>query len=204
MASIGILGGSFNPPHTGHLAIARAAISQLGLDRVLLVPVNEAPHKTIESDPGSDVRAALCRIACEGVAGVEVSTIELDRPGPSWTSETLSLLRKQHPGDELFLLLGEDMARSLGGWHRPGDVVRDARICWVARGDAAGSESAAAEVGRIVGALGGRPPVTITMPPIAVSSTEVRERIQRGLPVTGLVPAGVEWEIAERGLYRAG
>ena len=202
MPTIGILGGSFNPPHNGHLAIARAALEQLELERVLLVPVNQAPHKAVEDDPGADVRLALCTIACEGIDRVDVSPVEVEREGPSWTVDSLGLLRSEHPDAEFVLLLGEDMARTLASWRDPQGIVECARIAWVARG--ADGEEADDSVRAAVSALGGQPPVKIEMPAVDLSSSLVRERVRMGLPISGLVPAGVEWEIAERGLYRAG
>lgn len=206
MARVGILGGSFNPPHNGHVQLARTAVEKLGLDRVVLVPAGVAPHKLIEMDPGGDVRFELCGIAVEGIDRLEVSDIEVSRAGPSWTVETLRRMKSADPDGELFLLLGQDMAASLASWREPEEIVRLARIVWVARGEQ--GEAAITQVGQgisdEVGRLGGSEPVCMEMPPVAVSSTEIRERVAAGRPVEGLVPAGVEWVMAERGLYRAG
>jgi len=202
-ARIGILGGSFNPPHNGHLSLAKAALDGLELDRVLLVPAREAPHKTIEADPGPEVRLELCNLACEGIEGIEVSDLEVGRPGPSWTVDTLRTISSEHPDWDVILVLGEDMASSLDTWREPSEVVELATIAWVGRPGGAG-ESAAERISSLVEGLGGNDPVHLAMPPIDISSTLVRERCATGEPVAELVPAGVDWLIAERGLYRNG
>lgn len=206
MVRVGLLGGSFNPPHNGHVQLARTAADRLGLDRVVLVPAGVAPHKTIESDPGSNVRLELCGIAVERLDRVEVSDIEVARPGPSWTVETLRAMKSAEPDVELVLLLGQDMAMSLESWREPEAIVKLAQVAWVARGEQNEAELRQAEqqVSDQVRELGGSEPVCLAMPPVEVSSTQIRERVAAGEPITGLVPAGVEWVIAERGLYRAG
>ena len=206
MARVGILGGSFNPPHNGHVQLASTAADRLGLDRVVLVPAGVAPHKTIESDPGADVRLELCGIAAERLDRVEVSDIEVGRPGPSWTVETLRALKSADPDGEFVLLLGQDMAMSLTSWREPEAIVKLAKVAWVARGEQSEAEMKRAEqqVSDQVRGLGGDEPVCLVMPPVDVSSTQIRQCVAAGEPIADLVPAGVEWVIAERGLYRAG
>src|SRR3954453_14035974 len=113
MASVGILGGTFNPPHIGHLVCAQEARSQLGLDQGLLMPVHTPPHKTVAEDPGPDVRLALCQAAVGGDDGLEVSALEVDRGGPSYTVDTLRALHGSCEGDDLTFIVGGDMASSL-------------------------------------------------------------------------------------------
>jgi nicotinate-nucleotide adenylyltransferase len=185
------------------MSLAKAALSGLGLERVLLVPAHEAPHKTIEADPGADVRLELCNLACEGVDGVEVSDLEVARPGPSWTVDTLRTISSEHPDWDLVLVLGEDMAASLDTWREPSEVVELATIAWVGRPGGAGGV-AGDRICSLVNGLGGGDPVQLEMPPMDISSTLVRERCAIGEPVADLVPAGVDWLIAERGLYRNG
>src|SRR5882757_534651 len=97
MARLGILGGTFNPPHIGHLVMAQEARQQFALDRVLLMPVHTPPHKELAQDPGPDVRAELCRLAIEGIDGLELSTLEIDRPGTSYTVSTLREIHASMP-----------------------------------------------------------------------------------------------------------
>ena len=110
---IGILGGSFNPPHVGHLVIAQEAHAQLGLDKVVFMPVAAPPHKQLEDDPGPDSRFEMCRLAVAKDERFEVSRLELDRGGPSYTADTLRTIHATAPGDELTFIVGGDMAASL-------------------------------------------------------------------------------------------
>ena len=123
MPRVGILGGAFNPPHLGHLVCAQEAQVQLELDRVVLVPVGQAPHRTIADDPGAEARLEMAELAVEGDPSLSVSRIELDRPGPSYTADTLAALRERAPDDELTLILGGDQAAALPSWHEPERVL---------------------------------------------------------------------------------
>ena len=140
MPRVGILGGAFNPPHLGHLVCAQEAQVQLELDRVVLVPVGEAPHRTLEDDPGAEARLEMAELAAEGDPGLSVSRIELDRPGPSYTADTLAALRERAPDDELTLILGGDQAAALPSWHEPERVLELARVAAVERVDWAREE----------------------------------------------------------------
>jgi len=197
---IGILGGAFNPPHLGHLVCAQEALVQLELDRVVLVPVGEAPHRTLEDDPGPEARLAMAELAAAGDPGLTVSRIELDRPGPSYTADTLADLREQAPADELTLILGGDQAAALPSWHEPERVLELARVAAVERVDWAREE-----VVRSLAGLPGADRVTfIHMPLIEISSSDLRRRVSEGEPVSYLVPGPVADYIADRGLYAAG
>lgn len=200
MQSIGILGGSFNPPHIGHVSIARSALEALSLDQVMLIPAAQPPHKLLESDPGPDLRFEMCMRTAAEVEGVTASRVELDRPGPSYTVDTLEALHNAEPDAELTLLLGADMVLDLPSWREPGRVVELARIAWAARD---GVDRAQVEA--VVSALGGeRPPQTLPMDQVDVSSTEIRKLIGRGEPIDGLVPEGVGDLIREQGIYLGG
>ena len=142
MARIGVYGGSFNPPHLGHIFAARKAQQLLGLDKVLLIPAAIPPHKAVaEGSPDGETRLALTKLAIAGEAGMEVSRIELDRPGPSYTVDTLRTLRECYPQDALYLLMGTDMFLSFFQWREPEVPCRSAwpasaqtkrfpRSCW--------------------------------------------------------------------------
>ena len=197
MASLGLLGGSFNPPHLGHLALARAAIDTLALDRVLLVPVRIPPHKELEMEPGAELRFELCQAACEGEEGISASRVEIDRDGPSYTVDTLTAILEAEPETEITLLLGADMALSLPSWREPERIVSLARIAWAGR---SGAEREA--VDEVVAGLGGdRPIQRIAMDPVDISSTLVRENVAAGRSLEGLVPAAVEEIISQRRVY---
>ena len=193
----GILGGVFNPPHIGHLICAQEAHSQLALGSVLLVPVGEAPHRDMPGDPGADVRLELCRRAVAGDDRLAVSSIEVERPGPSYTADTLRELSERGDHGELFLILGGDQAAALPEWHEPEEVLRLATVA-VAERDGAERERVAEAVSRLAG---GGDLLFIDMPRVDVSSTMIRERAAAARPIRYLVPEGVAGLIEERDLY---
>jgi nicotinate-nucleotide adenylyltransferase len=198
LARIGILGGTFNPPHNGHLAVAAAGIDQLELEKLLVVPAKDPPHKEVEADPGPEVRLELCRAAFAGIDGVAVSRVEIEREGPSWTADTLVAVATDYPDDDLLLILGEDAALSLPSWKQPEVVVGLAQIAWVVRGGIDGQGS----VEEVVESLGGTAtPVRLEMAELDVSSTEIRERAADGVDFTDLAPLAVATMISELGLY---
>ena len=121
---IGILGGTFNPPHLAHLICAQEAFLQLGLDRVVLIPARIPPHKPVEEEPGPEHRLELCRLAIQGDEHrFEVSDVEIAREGPSYTVDTLKELRSSAPDHELFLIVGGDIAAGLPDWREPERVL---------------------------------------------------------------------------------
>jgi nicotinate-nucleotide adenylyltransferase len=129
------LGGTFNPPHRGHLALARHAKTELGLDRVLLMPANSAPHKGEESDPGPERRLEMCRLAVGGEAGLEACALEIERGGPSYTVDTLRAIKQGDPQAELTFIVGADMARTLPAWREPRALVELAGLAVAERED---------------------------------------------------------------------
>jgi nicotinate-nucleotide adenylyltransferase len=199
VASIGILGGTFNPPHLGHLVCAQEAHAQLELDRVLLMPVAAPPHKRLDDDPGPEVRLELCRLAAAGDPRLEVSDVEVARGGPSYTVDTLAELHERQPEDQLTWIAGGDVAASLPSWREPERVLALARFAVAEREGAA-----RAEIEGVVEALAGRDAVTFfEMPRIDVSSSLIRRRVAAGQPIRYLVPDAVAEAIAARGLYRS-
>lgn len=200
MASVGILGGTFNPPHIGHLVCAQEARAQLGIDLVVLMPVNVPPHKEVADDPGPGVRAQLCRAAVEGEAGLEVSTLEIDRGGPSYTVDTLRALHDSRQGQDLTFIVGGDMASSLPSWREPEAVLTLARLAVAEREDLRRQEIAE-RIAPLRGAAGRV--VFFTMPRLDVSSSDIRARVAAGRPIRWLVPDGVVEAIQRRGLYGA-
>jgi nicotinate-nucleotide adenylyltransferase len=196
--SLGILGGTFNPPHVAHLVCARAALDQLGLDRVALVPVAAPPHKPLPDDPGPEVRLELCRRAAAGDERLEVCDIEVRRGGPSYTVATLEEIHARRPEDELTFIAGGDMAASLPEWREPERVLELARFAVAER---EGAERK--EIERRTAGLSGRERIVFfDMPRLDVSSSEVRARVAAGRPIDELVPPAVAAYIDERGLYR--
>jgi nicotinate-nucleotide adenylyltransferase len=164
---------------------------------VLMMPTGDPPHKLIEHDPGREERYQLCRLAAEGGDWLDVSRDEVDRPGLSYTEDTLRLLQEARPGDELCLILGSDQAMTLPAWREPENVLRLAEV-GVARRDGVGEEPVREA---LAGLAGGDRVRFFQMPRIDVSSSDVRERVAVGRPYESLVPAAVARRIAERGLY---
>jgi nicotinate-nucleotide adenylyltransferase len=181
----------------GHLCLAQEAWLRLGLDRVLLVPVREAPHRSLEADPGPEQRLRMVELATAGDERLEASRIEIDRPGTSYTVDTLRALRERAPADELTLILGADQALALPSWHEPVEVLQLARLAVAERGGTGRSEVAVALVD-----LGGASEVDgFDMPRVDVSSTLIRDRVRDGLPIRYLVPDRVADHIAAERLY---
>jgi nicotinate-nucleotide adenylyltransferase len=194
---IGILGSAFNPPHLGHLALAQEALWQLGLDEVVLMPTGEAPHKRIVDDPGRELRLAMTRLAAADDSRFSVSTLEVERQGPSYTYETLELLARERGDTELVFVMGADAAVGLESWREPKRVVELARLAVARRAGVSDTEVAA--VMRSLDA--GERATMLEMPQFGVSSSAVRERAAAGRPLRYLVPEPVARFIEEKGIY---
>jgi nicotinate-nucleotide adenylyltransferase len=200
LARLGILGGTFNPPHIGHLICGQEAYEQLALDRVLLVPVHTPPHKAVVvDDPGPEHRLALVRAAVEGDDRFEASELEVFRPGPSYTVDTLRELHEASPGAELIFIVGGDMARSLPSWREPVEILRLATLAAAER-----DEVAQADIAETLGRLeGGERVEFVDMPRIGISSTQIRRRVAEGRSIRYLCPDPVVSYIEQHGLYRS-
>ena len=168
----------------------------LALDRVLWVPAGEPPHKPATSVSPADVRLAMVRAAATADPRFEVCTLELERSGPSYTVETIRALRREHPEDELFLILGADQVATLSTWRDPREIARSARLAVMDRG---GESAAAAAAAHPAAAEA----VVVPVRRVDVSSTDVRERVRDGLGIDHLVPAGVRTIIERERLYSA-
>jgi nicotinate-nucleotide adenylyltransferase len=188
MRSIGLLGGSFDPVHHGHLIVGRVAAESLGLDELRFVPAREQPFKRgRHAAPAAD-RAAMLELAVAGTPGFGIERLELDRPGPSYTVDTLLSLRAREPEAGLTLLLGADAAAELGAWHRAEELPGLARVVVFARPGAAVPGS------RLVAA-------TIEVPALEISATEIRRRVRAGQPIRYWVPDAVAEYVARHRLY---
>ncbi len=197
MSRIGLLGGTFNPPHLAHLVCAMEARVALALDVVMLVVAADPPHKEVAGDPGVEVRLELCALAAAGEPGLEVSRVEADRPGPSYTVDTLRELHDASPGDELTFIVGGDQALGLPEWREPETVLSLARIAVAGRGDvdreAVLDRCADLDTSRLD---------FFAMPRLDISSTDLRDRVAAGRPIRHLAPAAVVDRVSELGLYR--
>ena len=198
MVRIGILGGTFDPVHVGHLVGAVNARFSLGLDRVLLVVANE-PWQKVGVRPVTPARdrLALVEAAVAGHEGIEASSLEIDRGGISYTVDTVHELQARHPGAELFVLVGADVVAGLDTWERV-DEVRSA-VTLVAM-----SRPGTAPVDLGAHPLSGWRVVTIEIPALEISSTDLRERAATGRPLDFLVPDPAIRVLRERYLYDGG
>ena len=196
---VGVLGCTFDPVHRGHLALAGAARDELGLDEVLFVPAGQPWRKVGRIVAPAEHRLAMLRLALAGQSAFRVEALELERPGPSYTADTLEALAEAGPGDELFFIVGEDALADLPNWVRPERILELAILAVARRADVTPSALAEAEA-KLAGLT--ERAVWLKMPLVPVSATEIRERVRRGEPVEGLVPPPVEAYIREHGLYR--
>jgi len=182
----------------GHLICAQEAHARLALDSVLFMPVGEAPHRDVDQDPGGEARARMCERAVDGDKRFAVSRAEIERGGPSFTADTLSLLSAASPEQELVLILGGDQASLLSSWHEPETVLSLASVAVASR---EGIEREAI-TRRLHGLAGHENVEFFDMPRVDVSSSLVRTRVTEGRPIRYLVPVGVAEEIDSGGLYR--
>jgi nicotinate-nucleotide adenylyltransferase len=192
---IGVFGGTFDPPHVGHVAVAEDARKHLGLDRLLFVPAHVSPFKVGEAGiTDAELRHRMTEAAIEGRQGLDVDRIELDRDPPSYTVDTLRALAGRTPEAELFLLLGADQWASFGRWKDAAEIAELATIVVLARD---GTDPGEIDPGVDV------PWRSVDVRRVDVSSTEVRERVREGRSIEGLVPGSVARIIEDHELYRA-
>ena len=194
---VGILGGTFDPIHDGHLAAAQAAIRCAGLDKVLLVPAGTPPHRG-PADATAEQRLAMCELAARANPKLEVFDAEVRRSGRSYTVDTLRELERERPGDDLYLILGWDAARELWSWREPEAVLDRARVVAIAR---PGLPPPSLEDLRAAG-LDPTRVVLCQEPTPNIAATRIRERMAEGAGLDGLVPAAVARYIQEHRLYR--
>ena len=197
---VGVFGGTFSPPHKGHVHAAKSFMEQMGLDRLVIIPTGIPPHKTRTESTTAEERLSLCRAAFSFSENITVSDMEVKREGKSYTADTLTQLAKD--GQELFFLCGTDMLLTLDAWYDPARIFRLAHIACLPRekdGDVLRKlEEKAEEYRRRFGAS-----VTLlSATPLAMSSSEVRRRIGEGIPWEDTVPDAVARLIREKGLYR--
>ena len=193
---LGIFGGTFDPPHVGHVAVAGDVADALTLDRVLWIPAGIPPHKDVVGVTAAPLRLEMARAAAQADPRFEASDLELGRAGPSYTVDTLRALRARHPGARLFLIVGADQIRTFEhGWKEPREILRLATLVLLDReGEAA--PAVAPDLPGMEKALH----VAVTR--VDVSSSQVRDRVAAGLSVTELVPEGVRAVVEREGLYR--
>lgn len=201
MERIGIYGGTYNPPHIGHMRAAEYAIQALALDRLLLIPTGVSPHKEMAAGASSADRLQMLRLSAEGIERAEVSDIEIRREGRSYTVDTLRAIREKSPDSELFLLMGTDMFLSFMTWREPETILKLATLAVFCRGEKGEQARIDAQKASLE-AMGAR--VELVENPItAISSTDLRRMLIFGCADPFLMP-GVGDYIREKGLYGTG
>ena len=191
-ARLGILGGTFDPVHSGHVLLAQSVFEQLHLDRVLFVPAADPPHKN-SLVASTAHRFEMVRLALEGLDGLEISRAELDRDGPSYTVETLRHFRSLDADSDLYLIIGADNIADLPTWYDPEGILALATVVSGSRDERAlaGNSTFGDRIQRL------------PTPTYDISSTDIRQRLLQGLPVRYLVPEVVERYMATHELYRS-
>ncbi|MGB8644128.1 MAG: nicotinate-nucleotide adenylyltransferase [Anaerolineae bacterium] len=196
---IGVLGGTFDPPHIGHLVIAEAARSKLGLSTVYFIPARQPPHKLDQPVTLMEHRLAMLRLALGDNPFFTLSLVEADRPGPSYTVDTIRELGQESPtGTEIFFIEGTDSLAALPTWHRPAELIQLCKLAVLQRpGYRADMQALQAQFPGIRSRV-----VFIHSPELSLSSHELQDRCRAGRPLKYLVPDGVADYIAEHTLYR--
>jgi nicotinate-nucleotide adenylyltransferase len=189
---LGVLGGTFDPPHIGHLLAASDAFEAMALDRIAFVPAAVPPFKSRTVQATADQRLRMLELTIEGDGRFEVSRLELDRAGLSFTVDTLAAFASATPDLSLFLLIGEDLATQIASWRQADRIAELARIVVLVRGDV--SEESALEATL--------PMTRVPTRRVDVSSTEIRDRVRSGRPIHGFVTDAVASYIDAAGLYR--
>ena len=199
MERIGIYGGTFNPPHTGHIHAAVQAVEALKLDKLIMIPAHVAPHKELpEGSPGPEQRLDMVRLAVQSCPRIEVSDMELKRQGKSYTYQTILELRKKHPKAQLFLLMGTDMFLAFEAWKEPDIIMANATIAVLYRGEKGERDAIFAQKEHLED-RGGKIKI-VKNQVLAISSTNLR-RLLAFQCATPFLPEGTEGYIRENGLY---
>ncbi|HSP44366.1 MAG TPA: nicotinate-nucleotide adenylyltransferase [Chthoniobacterales bacterium] len=185
LKKIGIFGGTFDPIHHGHLILAHDALEQLGLDSVIFIPAAISPHKLAQRAAAAESRLEMLRAAIEGESHFCLDALELERPGPSYTVDTIEALKTRKPDAEFVCLIGEDNVAQLATWHRFSELSKMVKFAVL---DRTGLKSTH--------------PYPIISRHLDISATDIRNRVARGQSIRYLVPPAVEKIIRERQLYR--
>lgn len=190
MPRLGILGGTFDPPHNGHMAIAAAALKECRLDKVIFIPAKYPPHKPAGEISSESDRLNMLKLAVDDRSEFEISDLELKRDGISYTIDTLREVKKLFGRFEILFIIGADNIAEMEGWYRPEAILDSATVVAFNR---PGFEPAGKYKSRIK---------MLGMPPVDISSTEIRNKIKTGEDVAGLLPGAVLDYIEKNGLYR--
>ena len=198
---LGLYGGTFDPVHFGHLLLAERCREELGLDEIRFIPAGDPPHKDRSSLAPGKVRAEMLEFATAGHPQLVIDRRELDRPGPSYTVETLAEFHTESPDAELYFLMGADSLADLPMWREPARIAELARIVAVNRGERPLPDRTALAV-TLGEAIASRV-LFVSMPAMDLSSTDLRRRVALGKSLRYTTPAAVEAYITDKKLYRS-
>lgn len=194
---IGMYGGSFNPPHNGHLHLANEVGSLAGLDKIIIIPSNISPQKSNNGNIDPMHRINMCKDVFSSSL-FEVSDCEISRGGRSYTVDTLTFLKEQYPDDELYLFMGSDMLLSFHTWYRYKDILSMCTLCAIARDDEDGEEELRSYADEM---LPDGKVLVFDIAPVEVSSSQIRENIRNGISCDGLISEKTAEYIKENKLY---
>lgn len=198
---IGIYGGTFSPVHSGHLLAAREFVQGMELDKLLVIPAAQPPHKEMQTPVSANDRLEMCRLAFRGMEGVEISDIEISRGGKSYTVDTVTSLCEKYPDDELFLLVGTDMVLTFDRWYRYTDILSLCNLVYVRREtDSELDDKICKKIFFLEKQTGGKIR-HIKMTPVEISSSELRNMIARGEDTGEYIPKPVKEFIRKKGIY---
>ena len=198
---IGIMGGSFDPIHMGHLRMAYAVQQQLVFDRVVFLPAYIPPHKQTRSDFASwEDRLAMVQLAMQGYADFVVSSLEYDRGGVSYTYDTVNFMQEMWPHADIYLIIGEDALAKLYLWYRAVELIR---MVYFVTAERPGYEGKIGmkQLTQAYGSWVADKIISVDVPKTAISSTEIRKRLREEKPIRGMTPQAVEQYLYSRGLY---
>jgi len=195
------MGGTFDPPHIGHLAAAEMARAELKLDAVLFVPANRSPWKLNKLMSTTEQRVELVQLAIADNENFELSRVDVDRPVPSYSYEMLRLLQAEYPDDALYFIMGLDSLRDIGNWQKADEIVRLAELVVVARPGVKMDEGQMMDLlHRLPGLM--KRLTFVEMPELEIAASDLQQRVRNGQSIHYLVPAAVEAYITSQGLYR--
>lgn len=196
----GVFGGAFNPIHNGHIALAESFLKQLELDRILFIPTADPPHKTGRFLASKEDRLRMLQLAVRACPKFEISDIEFQREGKSYTYDTLCRLKEDHPGDELYLIIGADQFLTFNRWYRYRDILDMARLCTAARENTE-ERQRIKDFAKGLDGLNEKNYYLSEGSVIKVSSSEIRQKIKARKDVSSLIPQPVYKYILEKRLY---
>jgi nicotinate-nucleotide adenylyltransferase len=195
---IGVIGGTFDPPHVAHLVLAENGLAQLRLDRVLFVPAGRPPHKPDQPITETEDRLAMVEAAVADNEAFFLSRIDVERPGPHYTVDMLAIVNERYPGASVYFLVGGDSLAEFGSWRDPSGILEQARLGVMKR---PGWEADLASLAEKLPQAEERVR-WLDAPRLEISGTDLRRRVAEGLPIRYLVPPAVEAYVRRTGLYR--